>query len=105
MSTPDTDFAAVAQHAYRLAHGTNALLPDHVLGSVESASHAAEKIDCNFVQDIWLTTSVLRRRGDGAPAIGAWSRYDPKIRIAALARSPERLQLRHAATLTLTIDS
>lgn len=69
MSTPDTDFAAVAQHAYRLAHGTNALLPDHVLGpimkSVESASHTAEKMDGNFVQDIWLATSVLRRRGDG----------------------------------------
>lgn len=69
MSTPDTDFAAEAQHAYRLARGTNALLPDHelapIIQSVESANHTAEKMDSNFVQDIWLTTSVLRRRGDG----------------------------------------
>lgn len=104
MSTPDTDFAAEAQHAYRLARGTNALLPDHELGpiikSVESANHTAEKMGGNFVQDIWLTTSVLRRRGDG-PSLVLVPLTEVDRFISLLREPIERLGLRFGIDLII----
>lgn len=69
MSTPDTEFAAEANHAYRLAEGANHSLPNHVLTSIiesiEISAPSVERTDNDFIRDIWLTTSVLRRRGEG----------------------------------------
>lgn len=69
MSFPESEFTVEANHAYHLAQGMDRPLPDHVLTSifesVQATTPSVERTDTDFIRDIWLTTSILRRRGDG----------------------------------------